>query len=66
MRYVVGGKRSFPNLEAAKAYAETLLPVIAGIEAKPAKKLRKSAEAIAAEALGLVRVRGALGGIYYE
>lgn len=30
------------------------------------RKRRKSMEEIAAEACGLVRVRGALGGVYYE
>jgi hypothetical protein len=42
---------------------ETVKPVVTK---KPKKRKKRSAMDEAAEALGLVKVRGALGGIYYE
>lgn len=44
----------------------TVLGMCCSASLQPRKPRRKSAMQEAAEACGLVRVRGALGGIYYE
>ena len=67
MKYRVGRKR-FGSREAAISYANEIFArsgVVVAVEA--VKPRRRSAMDIAAEACGLVKVRGAVSGkIYYE